>query len=162
MRRDYEDVFDLGDLDDGEIAQLIRQQLEEYPELDPDLLRIDVSDGFVTLSGRVGTEQELQTLEHVITAVLGIPKYSNEVVVDELVRGEYSEAADEAAAQDNEVAGQLGKGAVLAEDSASHLLEDLESELYGTHDVNQAIERGYTYEPPDRPLQEGSWSEETH
>lgn len=162
MATDYEDLYDLDDLDDQEIADLIYQELEEVPELDPDLIDVDVEDGFVTVTGRVGTEWELQVVEHVLSDVLGIANYSNELVVDELVRAEYSPAADEAVAEDAEVEAQLGEGFGRTDPSAEHLFEDLPGELYGTHDLQQAIELGEAYEAPDRPVQEGSWSEEAH
>src|SRR5690606_9076698 len=159
---DYEDLYSLGDLDDEELHELILQELEEYPELDPDLLDIQVEDGFVTITGRVGSEAELQEIEQIVSDVLGIANYSNEVVVDELVRGTSSEAADEAAAEDAEVEAQLGEEGELTDAQADHLIEDLPGELYGTHHVQAAISRGEAYEPPDRPVQEGSWSEEKH
>jgi len=162
MATDFEDLYDLDNLDDQEIADLIYQELEEYPEIDPDLIDVEVEDGFVTVTGRVGTEWELQVVEHVLTDVLGIANYSNELVLDELVRGEYSPAADEAVAEDLEVEAQIGEGAGQTDPSAEHLIEDLAGELYGTHDVQQAIEFGEAYEVPDRPVQEGSWSEEAH
>lgn len=157
---DYEDLYSIGDLDDEELHDLIVQELSEYPELDPDLLDIQVEDGFVTLAGRVGSEAEVQEIEQVIGDVLGIANYSNEVVVDELVRVEQSEAADEAVAEDREVEAQTGEEGELTDAQADHLIEDLPGQLYGTHNVQAAISRGEAYEPPDRPVQEGSWSEE--
>ena len=54
----------------------------------------------MTLTGRVGTEQEIQQVEQILLDVIGITEVSNELVVDELRRGERSEAADEAWAED--------------------------------------------------------------
>jgi hypothetical protein len=162
MPRDYEDLYGLHDADDEEIYDLILEQLGEYPEIDPGLIDVQVEDGFVTLSGRVGTEQELQTVEHILSDVLGIANYSNELVVDELVRGETDVAADDAIDEELEAADRTGARAITTTDTAAHLLVDLEAELYGTHDLQDAIERGEAYEAPDRPVQEGSWSEEDH
>ncbi|MBI4546182.1 MAG: BON domain-containing protein [Gemmatimonadetes bacterium] len=158
MRQDFEDLYDLGDLGDGEIAALIRQELEEYPDLDPDRVSLEVQGGFIRLTGRVGTEQELQQIEHVLTDVLGIGSYSNELVVDELVRGEYGEAV----AEDVEIEAQTGEPADRTQDTAEHLLENLSAEMYGARDLRQAIEAGEAYNPPDQPMQQGSWSEEDH
>lgn len=159
---DYEDLHDIEDMDDQELEDLIVQQLGEYPDVDAEAIEVRVEDGFVTLAGRVGTEQELQEISHIVTDVLGLASFSNEIGVAELERAEQSEAADEAVAEDEEVESQLGEEGKRTEPSAEHLMEDLDAELYGTHDVQKAIEGGTSYEPPDRPVQEGSWSEETH
>lgn len=161
---DYEDLYDLDSLDDDEIHELLLQQIEEFGEIDADLLDITVENGFITLGGRVGTEQELQVLEQILTDVLGIMNYSNEVVIDDLVRLEVSEAADEARfeADGADAASPLGESDDRTDPQAAHLLEDPAGELYGTTDLQRAIERGEAYEAPDRPLQEGSWSEEDH
>src|SRR5690625_3725493 len=94
MVGDFEDLYDLENLDDDQIHDLIIEELEEYGDIDVDLLEIDVLDGFVTLSGQVGTEYELQVVENVLTDILGIANYSNEIVIGGLVRFEQSEAAD--------------------------------------------------------------------
>ena len=162
MADDFEDLYDLDSLDDTSVYDLILQELHEYPDLDPDLVDIQVENGFVTLSGRVGTEQELQVIEHILTDVLGIANYSNELVIDELARAEAPEGADDAVIEDEEVEAQLGEEGDRTETTADHLFEDLPGELWGTHDLQKAIEQGEAYEPPDRPIQEGSWSEERH
>lgn len=163
MAEDYEDLYDLSNLDDGEIYDLILQELHEYPDLDADLIDIEVQDGFVTLGGRVGTEQELQEIQYVLTDVLGIGNFSNEIVLDELVRAQRSEAADDAVVEEEESDPWIGKSGERTDPEAGHLLEDLEGDLYGTHDIGKAISQGEAYEPPDnRPMQEGSWSEENH
>jgi len=162
MPGDYEDLYDLENLDDDELASLILEELGEYPEIDPDAIDVDVQDGFVTLTGRVGTEYELQVVEQVLSDVLGIANYSNELVVDELARIEYLAGADDAVAEDEEIEAQYGEEGRRTEPAAEHLLEDVAGQAYGTHDYQRALETGETYEAPDRPIQEGSWSEETH
>lgn len=162
MPGDFEDLYDLENMDDEAIAALIRQELDEYPDIDPDDVVVDVENGFVTLSGRIGTEQELHEIEFLLSDVLGIANYSNELIIDELVRAEYSAGADDAVVEDEEVEAQLGESGRRTEPSADHLLEDIEGEAYGTQDMQRAIERGEAYEPPIRPIQEGSWSEENH
>lgn len=82
MPHDYEDVDNLGSLTDAELRARLVEQFKEYPELDGDLVDVDVKDGRVTLSGRVGTEREYQEFEHVATDVLGLPNVSNEIVVE--------------------------------------------------------------------------------
>lgn len=162
MARDYEDIDHRDSLDDEELRDRIIQEFEEHDDLDTDLVEVRVTDGSITLSGRVGTESELQRFEHVVTDVLGLRDVSNEIVVDELVRAEQSEAADEAAVRSVSPGGATRGGADRTEDSAEHLLRDTAAEQYGTDDVREAIERGYTYEPPMDPIQEGSESREDH
>lgn len=162
MARDYEDVDRLESLDDEELRDRIIQEFEEYEDLDTDRVDVQVSGGEVTLSGRVGTEYELQRFEHVVTDVLGVRNVSNEIVVDELVRDEQRAAADEAALDNVSAGGATSGGADRTEDSAEHLLRDTAAEQFGTTDVREAIERGYAYEPPQGPIQEGSESRERH
>ncbi|MGH7469434.1 MAG: BON domain-containing protein [Longimicrobiales bacterium] len=162
MNEDFESLFDIENMSDGDLEDLVRQELHEYPEIDPDLVDVRVSNGQVQLSGRVGTEQELQQIEHVVTDVLGVVDVYNGLVVDALVRGERAEAADLELAEELQSDPQMGTGAMRTEDSARHLTPDTQSELYGTHDPQQAIQEGLAYEPPDRPVQEGTWSREQH
>jgi hypothetical protein len=84
-------------MDDGDLKSLIEQELAEYPKLDPEDVEVVVSNGQVTLEGRVGTELEFQAVEHVVTDLLGNKDVRNDMLVDELRRGEQSEAADYAA-----------------------------------------------------------------
>lgn len=162
MQDDFEDLYGVDDLDDRELYDLIMQEFTDEPELDPDELDVQVEDGFVTVSGRVGTEQELQQIEQILDDVIGLSDYSNEVVLDEIVRAEQSAAADEAVMEEQEVEAQTGEEGDVTEPTADHLLEDLDGELYGTHDLQKAIEQGESYNAPDHPLQQGSWSEENH
>jgi hypothetical protein len=164
MPADYEDLYDLDNLDDDEVYDLVLQQINEYGDLDADLIDIDVEDGFITLAGNVGTEQELQIAEHILSDLLGVGNYSNELVITALDRVEQSEAADDARVETDasEVVAALGEGDDRTDPQATHLLEDVPGELYGTHDLQRAIEEGMAYEAPDRPIQEGSWSEEDH
>lgn len=165
MTPDFENLYDIEDMDDDELRELILQELEEFPELDPDLLDVSVENGRVTIEGRVGTEQEAQQVEQLVTDVLGIGHFTNAMVVDELVRGQYSEEPEEAAVEEEEVDDQLGEPEgeeALSTESSDHLEEDLVGDAYGTHDVQDAIEKGQAYEPPDRPLQMGVRSRENH
>lgn len=156
------DLYDFANMTDDEIRQVIVEHLREYPNLDADWIDVAVADGFVTLTGRVGTDGEIRVAEAVIDDVLGIENYSNELVVDELHRGETPAGADEANAQDQEVDEQRGEPLDQQSDTAAHLQEDLESATYGTHDVGEAIRDGDAYTPPDRPVADGYTSRENH
>ena len=163
MARDYENVYDLDSMDDSEIEELIRQQFDEMPEIDSEVVDVVVDHGFVELHGRVGTEQELQQIEQVVTDLLGVQRYRNNLVVDELRRAEADEGADDAAAEDEEIEDQLlGEDARNTEPSAEHLVEDVRTQLYGTRDLQDAIQQGESYNPPTRPIQEGVRGHENH
>jgi hypothetical protein len=163
MAHDYEGIYDLESMDDGEIRELIEQELSETPDLDPDDLAVHVVEGRVTLEGRVGTEAEYQAAEHVVTDLIGIKDVRNDIVIDELRRGEQSEAADIAA---GDRAGRSDSGSDgpgdRTSDTAAHLLEDTAGDQFGTSDVSEAISEGRSYNPPDNPVQEGTWSKENH
>ena len=161
MAGDYEDFYDIENMTDEELEALVREELDEYPDLDASRLDIAVNKGRVSVSGRVGTEAELQVIENVLTDVIGIAKVNNELVVDELVRQEQPEGADEANARVF-AAGSAQGGADRTEDSAEHLLEDTAAELYGTDDMGEAVDRGHSYNPPVTPVQEGIRSREDH
>jgi len=161
MADDYEDFYDLESMTDEELTELVRDELDDYPDLDASGLDINVRDGNVRIEGRVGTEAELRIIENVLTDVLGITDLQNHLVVDELVRIEQPEAADDA--NINVFAAGSGHGgADRTEDSAEHMLEDTAAELYGTDDVGEATERGLSYNPPVTPTQEGVRGRENH
>lgn len=162
MARDF-DPYDFTGMSDDEIYDVVVQHLGEYPELDVGWIEVAVRGGRVTLSGRVSSDGEAQIAEKALVEVLGLAEVSNELVVDELHRGEAPEAADDALAQDREVDDQLGEpGEAQHSDTAAHLMEDLDAQTYGTHDVGTAIEEGAPYMPPQRPVPDGYTSREDH
>lgn len=156
------DPYDLSNLSDDEIRQLVLDHLRDYANVDAGWVDVDVRDGRVILSGRVGTDGEVRVVEDVVHDVLGIENYSIELVVDELHRGEMPVAADDAAAVGAEVVDPSGEPDPQQSDTAEHLVSDLESDTYGTHDVGEAIRDGNTYIPPYRPVPRGYGSRENH
>lgn len=162
MPGDFEGMYDIGSMDDGELKALIEQELSEHPDLGNDDLTIRVASGRVTLEGRVGSEIEYQAVEHVITDLIGITELRNDLVVDSLHRDEQPEGADELAAE--RAGRESGSDGAddRTSDEAEHLMEDTAGEQFGTTDMGEAIERGYSYNPPDNPVQEGTWSKENH
>jgi hypothetical protein len=149
-----EDAYELESMSDDEVEDLIREALDEYSELDPSDLEIRVTDGQVSIGGRVGTDAEYQVVEQVLSEVIGIEEISNDIVVDASARTQQDDAADVANAElYGTPRGQRG-GANRTEDSAAHLLDDTGAEQFGTSDMGEAIERGYSYNPPDTPGRE--------
>jgi hypothetical protein len=156
------DIFDFSGMTDDELYDLVVQQLREHPEVDDGWIEVAVRDGHVTLGGRVGSDGEVSVAEQIITEILGIEAFTNELVVDELHRGELPEAADDAASLDREVDAQYGETDESQSDTAAHLVEDLRAQTYGTHNLTEAIGDGAAYIPPERPLGEGYGSREDH
>jgi len=162
MPKDFGGVFNIEDMSDDELQELIVQQLQEYPNVDPGWIDVRVRDGRVTLSGTVGTDSEKRVAEKVIVEVLGVGDYSNELAVNPLHRQELPEAIDEALAAEDALDDHLGDGTQQQSDTASHLVDDPEGEAFGTRDMQRAIQEGSTYVPPDRPVADGYDSEEDH
>jgi hypothetical protein len=157
-----DDFYDIENMTDEELELLVREQLDEQPDLEAAGLEITASEGRVTIGGRIGTEAEYQAIERVLTDIIGIADVTNELLVDDLRRVQQDDAADVANAElYNRPRGQRG-GADRTEDTAAHLLDDTGAEQYGTNDVGEAVERGYSYNPPDKPIQEGHWNKEDH
>jgi BON domain len=163
MPRDFGgDLYDFQNMTDDEIRTVVIEQLREYPNIAADEIDVRVKDGMVTLEGRVGTDAEVQVATAVLDDVLGLDDFSVELVVDELRRGDAPAAADDAIALDEEVDDQIGEPDPQQSDTAEHLVEDLDSETYGTHDIGKAIRDASSYSPPDRPVSDGYGSREEH
>lgn len=156
------DLFDFDNMSDAEIRAVVVDHLRDYPNLNEAGIEVTVRDGHVTLSGRVGTDAEVQEAEAILDDVLGIDSYTNDLVVDESMRYELPEAVDDAAAAGDELDDQFGESTEQQSDTAEHLTEDLEAQTYGTHDMDEAIRDGATYIPPDRPVSDGYDSRENH
>ena len=158
MEKDYEDIDEIDELTDGELRALIRDRLEEQVAFDPNDVEVSVRGGVVTLSGRVGTEQELRIVEHVVTDLIGIKEVKNNLVVDPIRRAESPIAVDEHLVDE-----ELHEGILLGErpgnqdPEAEHLHEDIRAELFGTTDVQESIEEGIPWNPPDGPTPEGAY-----
>jgi hypothetical protein len=158
MARDYEDIHDLDTLDDVELRDLVLERLADNGGVDVDNVTVRVEDGLVRLIGRVGTEEELRVAEHVVTDVVGTERYRNELVVDSIRRSEEPEAADDAAADvdaDDHILGDPPDQIVDTAEGVGLASEDIEAQLYGTRDVQDAIREGESYTPPTRATPEG-------
>jgi hypothetical protein len=158
MAQDFENVFDLDDLSDEELRGLVRDQLTQNSALDVDNILVQVKDGHVTLSGRVGTESEKQVADHVLSDVIGLESFSNDIFVDPVRRDEEPEAADD----------QVGRVLARDEDSllggsdvdttdpeAERAGDDDDEALFGTHDYRSVMDDGVPWNPPDEPTPEG-------
>lgn len=157
MERDYEDIRDTDDLNDNELRALVRDAFEQQMAVDPDDVGISVRSGVVTLSGRVGTDEELRIAERIVTDMVGLEKVRNELFVDPIRRAQSPEAIDEHLVDE-----QLHEGLLLGDKprpeapEAEHLRENLRAELFGTTDVQQSISEAIPWNPPDGPTPEGT------
>ena len=155
MARDYEDIFDLDDLSDQELRELVRDKLAQHDGIDADSIVVRVSEGVVRLMGRVGTEGERRIADHVLSDVIGLEQYENELVVDPIRRDEAPIGADDASAETDEGSGEpLGDPDGPREGEYTND-DELDARLYGTHDVQAAIGEGMSWNPPESPTQEG-------
>ena len=156
MAGDFEDIHDIENLSDRELRDLVREHLEASTALDIDDITVRVEDGLVVLEGRVGDAGEEQVAEHVLTDVLGITNFQNNLVVDQIRRAESPEAIDEHLAEEDRTEGLLlGDRPVSFTDESQHLADSPEIEAEGTTDVGKAIEGGLPWVPPESPTPEG-------
>ena len=156
MARDFEDVNDIDDLSDDELRGLVREHLAADSALDIDDLSVHVRDGRVILEGRVGTDEERRIAEHIVTDVLGLENYENNIFVDPVRRAISPEAADENVVDEDITEGRLlGDRAVGLSPEVEERVEDEDAMLYGTTDVGHAIEEGTAWIPPEAPTPEG-------
>ena len=162
MAKGYDDVYDIDAMDDRELRDLIVQLLGDEPAVDAAGVDVEVRDGVVQVSGRLGTEDEAEAVERILVERLGIDRLENDLVIDELVRPSVSEAADDAATEADRGTYERTKRGDRTDPEAEHLLEDVEGDLYGTEDLQKAIEQGEAYTPPDAPHEEGTRSRERH
>lgn len=156
MQHDYENMRNIEQLDDRELRDVVREQLSAHTALDIDDITVTVHEGRVTLAGRVGTDGEKRIAEHVLTDVVGVVEFTNDLVIDPLRRAESPEAIDEHLADEGDRAGTLlGDVVVPLSSESEHLADELQEDLAGTTDYQQVMEDGMTWNPPDSPTPEG-------
>ena len=156
MARDFEDINNIEQMDDRELRDVIREHLAAHNGLDIDDITVVVTNGAITLSGRVGTEGERRIADHILTDVLGIEEFTNELVIDPIRRAESPMDIDEHLAEEDRESGLLlGDRPVPLNPEAEHLADDAETDLAGTTDVQNAIEGAKSWNPPESPTQEG-------
>lgn len=156
MQHDFDNTDEIRDLNDQELRRLVRERLADDSALDADDLLVEVSDGRVRLSGRVGTDGERRIADHILSDSIGLTDYENAVVVDPIRRAESPEAIDDHLVNEEMQEGRLlGNRPPQSSDEAEHLTEDLDTELFGTSDATEATESGAPWNPPTGPTPEG-------
>ncbi len=141
-----------GLLDDHELRALVARALDEDPRIDASGLDVVVDAGHVTISGRVGSEVEAAAAEGLIRETLGVRPFTSELVVDELRRGIAPEDAIAAAIGNRGDDSRIGSPEPGHASSAAHLADETKRRTEGTRDVQEAMEGGVPYDPPDRPV----------
>jgi hypothetical protein len=156
MARDYEDLQNLDQLDDREIRDLVRERLAGHNGLDIDDIVVTVQNGAIALSGRVGTESERRIADHILTDVLGVEEFTNDIVIDPIRRAESPMDIDDHLNEEDRASGLLlGDRPVPLNPEAEHLADDADADLDGTTDVQDAIEGAKSWNPPESPTPEG-------
>lgn len=151
------DVYDFQNMTDDEMRGVVLDHLRDNPNINTDEVDVVVENGAVTLTGRVGTDAEVEVASSLLDDVLGLDRFSNQLVVDELRRDATRDDDDDAMLD-----GPVTDPSTYQSDTAEHLVEDLEGETYGTEDVGRAIRDGSPYSPPDGPFADGYGSREDH
>ena len=156
MADDFDNTGDIRNLTDEELLRVVRDELATQKAFDADDLEISVARGAVTVSGRVGTEEELRIVDHVLTDVIGVTELTNNLVVDEIRRATSPEAIDDHLADEEEHSGLLlGDVPLPFSPEAEHLADMPSEDPMGTHDVQDAIESAEPWIPPESPTPEG-------
>ncbi len=158
MARDYEDFSSIDDLDDDELRQLVRDRLAEHPTLEIDEITVHVEDGTIRLEGRVGTEAELRIADHVLTDVVGVASFDNQLLVDANRRDETPMDIEDHLVAESETAGTIfGEMPPQTTDEVHQARgdEDIDERTFGTTNYQDAVAHGTAYEPPDGPTPEG-------
>ena len=156
MADDFDNSDEIQNLSDDELKRYVLDELRSQKAFDVDDITVDVHGGAVRLSGRVGTEEELRIIDHVLTDVISVKTLDNEIVVDEIRRAQSPEAIDEHLADEEAHSGLLlGDFPVPHSPEAEHLADMPSEDSAGTHDIGEAIESAEPWIPPESPTPEG-------
>jgi BON domain-containing protein len=161
MADDYENTDDIANLSDDELRTRVIEELKAHKTIDANDVIVHVNKGKVRVTGRIGTEMELRTVDHILTDNLGLTNLKNNLVVDEIRRAESPEAIDEHLVDEDEHSGLLlGDHPSQQDPEAEHILADRNPNPRATHDVSEAIEEAEPWIPPEGPTPEGLGGEE--
>lgn len=156
MADDFDNSDEIQNLSDDELKRYVLDELRSQKAFDVDDITVEVNGGAVRVSGRVGTEEELRIVDHVLTDVISVKNIDNEIVVDEIRRAQSPEAIDDHLADEDEHAGLLlGDVARPLSPEAEHLADMPLDDPMGTHDIGESIETAEPWIPPESPTPEG-------
>lgn len=156
MADDFDNSDEIRNLSDDELKRYILDEFRSQKAFDVDDIDVWVNDGFVRLNGRVGTEEELRIIDHVMSDVIAVPNFDNQIVIDEIRRATSPEAIDEHLADEEEHGGLLlGDVPRPLSPEAEHLADMGSDDSEGTHNLHDAIENAEPWIPPESPTPEG-------
>jgi len=156
MADDFDNSDEIQNLSDDELKRYILDELRSQKAFDVNDIDVDVNGGAVRLTGRVGTEEELRIIDHVLTDVISVRNVDNELVVDAIRRAQSPEAIDEHLADEDAHSGLLlGDVPRPFSPEAEHLADMGVDDSEGTHDVQESIESAEPWIPPESPTPEG-------
>lgn len=73
----------LKDMTDEEVVEMIQEGFDEDGRIRTDFMRFECHGGRAVISGRVGSDEELQLIEEIMGDVLEIHDFENTVWVDD-------------------------------------------------------------------------------
>lgn len=156
MADDFDNSDEIQNLSDDELKRYVLDELGSQKAFDVDDITVEVNGGAIRLTGRVGTEEELRIIDHVLTDVIAVKNFENELVVDENRRAQSPEAIDEHLADEEAHEGLLlGDAPRSLSPEAEHLADMASDESVGTHDIQESIESAEPWIPPESPTPEG-------
>jgi hypothetical protein len=158
MARDYEDFSSIDDLSDDELRDLVRDRLAEHPTIEIDEISVFVESGTIRLEGRVGTEAELRLADHVLTDMVGVASFDNQLLVDANARDETPMDIEDHLQAERDTAGTLiGEMPPQETDEVVQARgdENLDERMFGTTNYQDAVAHGTAYIPPESPTPEG-------
>lgn len=156
MADDFDNSDEIQNLSDDELKRYVLDELGSQKAFDVDDITVEVNGGAIRLTGRVGTEEELRIIDHVLTDVIAVKNFENELVVDDLRRAQSPEAIDEHLADEEAHEGLLlGDAPRSLSPEAEHLADMASDESVGTHDIQESIESAEPWIPPESPTPEG-------
>jgi hypothetical protein len=157
MADDFDNSDEIQNLSDDELKQYVLGELRSQKAFDVNDITVEVRNGAVMLSGRVGTDEELRIIDHVLTDVIAVRSVDNQLVIDEIRRAESPEAIDDHIVDEEEHAGLLlGDVPLPLSPEAEHLADRGGVETEGTSDVSESIENAEPWVPPESPTPEGA------
>ncbi|MEO8562573.1 MAG: BON domain-containing protein [bacterium] len=157
MARDYEDINNIDQLDGRDLRDTVREHLAAHNGLDIDDITVQIEgETLVVLTGRVGTEGERRVAEHILTDQLGIQDFRNDLVIDPIRRAESPTDIDDLLVEEEREDGVLlGDRPVPFTDESAHLADVAQDDLDGSTDMQNVMEDGETWIPPESPTPEG-------
>jgi len=83
------------DMTDEELLETIQESLNEDPRVNTAFVELEVVKGKPIINGRVANDEQIQVIDEIMTDVLEIEKYDNNVWVDDELAFDSAEDKDD-------------------------------------------------------------------